>query len=422
MASSLSYFASQNVRFAAKRSGQKPYRFGFILSTVMGNHTRYLNFRKYAEQDTEVDLVWAPITHYQSPDAANDWQWLLQFLPRPLRDRALVMQEAHPVLGQMGQLDAVMIHMFEALVFSSVRGLVCQQPLIINTHDDPPMVDPETYPRYAWHLRKRPWRQRFRLELDRWIAHQTDLFVPWSNWAANIYTQDCGVPQEKVHPIHVGIDLDLWQPVYKSANTTANTTSHTTAKPKLLFVGGDFERKGGTLLLDVFRHRFRDRAELHLVTKSAPAHLPANVKVHADLSPNDPRLAALYAAADIFVLPTRADLSSFACLEAMASSCPVISTQVGGIPDIVRHGETGLLINPHDVPALAQSIEALLDNPARRRSLGRTGRKVVEQNFSSAVNVPRILTVMKRAVDQQRAAAIAHDSRQTLERFNSESF
>jgi glycosyltransferase involved in cell wall biosynthesis len=190
------------------------------------------------------------------------------------------------------------------------------------------------------------------------------------------------------------VDLETWQPVTRPWEAVT--------KPKLLFVGGEFERKGGAMLLDVFRQRLGDRAELHLVTKSAPTDLPANVIVHADFSPNDPRLAALYAAADIFVLPTRADLSPFAYLEAMASSCPVIATPIGGIPDMVRHDETGLLVPPNDAMALTQALETLLDNPSHCRRLGSAGRQVVERDFNAAVNTARILTLMKRAVDVRR--------------------
>jgi glycosyltransferase involved in cell wall biosynthesis len=369
----------------------KPYRFGFLLSTAMGNRTRYVNFRKYAERDPEVDFVWAPISHYMMPEESVPFRRL----PKPLYDRAVVLHQAQPVLQQWQQLDAVMIHLFEACVLASLRQQFCQGPLVVNNHDDPPIVDPSTYPLYARHLTKAKWRQHLRLQIDRWCVQNTSLFIPWSNWSADIYTQGCGVPASQVHPIHVGVDLELWPEVNKSIVPEA--------KPKLLFVGGEFERKGGDLLLDVFRQRFRDRVELHLVTKSAPTDLPANVVVHSDFYPNDPRLAALYAAADIFVLPTRADLSSFASLEAMAASCPVIATPVGGIPDIVRHGETGLLVPKDDATALTQALETLLDNPAHRQGLGLRGRAVVEQDFNAAVNTPRILNLMKQAVDARRS-------------------
>jgi glycosyltransferase involved in cell wall biosynthesis len=368
----------------------KPYRFGFILSTAMGNRTRYVNFRKYAERDPEVDIVWAPVSHYIDPNEKNPFRGL----PKPISDRAIALYQAQPVLRQWDSLDAVMIHLFEACVLASLRDLIIPGPIIVNNHDDPPIVDPQTYPLYPRHLTQGKWRRALSLWVDRWCAQNTSLFIPFSQWSADIYTKGCGIPGSKVHPIHVGLDLEIWQPVPKPPDAAA--------KPKLLFVGGEFERKGGNLLLDVFRERFCDRVELHLVTKSAPPNLPESVIVHGDMQPNDLRLTQLYAEADLFVLPTYADLSSWVCLEAMASSCPVISTHVGGIPDLVRHEETGLLIPKHDGTALVNALERLLNNPALRRQMGDRGRQVVEQDFDAAINVPRILRVMKDAVDQQR--------------------
>jgi glycosyltransferase involved in cell wall biosynthesis len=372
----------------------RPYRFGFILNTVMGNKTRYLNLRKYAERDPDVDLVWAPVSYQPDPTQPLPYAWV----PQRIHQRGLVMWQAQPVLSQMHQLDAVMIHLFEASIYSCVRNLIMPKPLIVSSYDDPPIVDPTTYPLYDWHLKKQPWRRWLRLQIDRWCAQRTSLFVPFSEWAANIYTNGLGISPDLVHPIHVGIDLELWQPVTKTQTTL----------PRILFVGGDFHRKGGDLLLEVFQTRFSDRAELHLVTQGAPPHLPPNVIVHNHLRPNDPRLTQLYADADIFVLPTRVDLSPFACLEAMASSCATIATTIGGIPDMVRPGETGLLMPVNDAAALGQSLQMLLDDPTLCRRFGKNGRRRVEQHFSCATTVPRILNTIKAQVDLSRSAKRAY--------------
>ena len=116
---------------------------------------------------------------------------------------------------------------------------------------------------------------------------------------------------------------------------------------RLLFVGGDFARKGGDLLLEVFEQQFAGMCELHLVTRSEIRPRPG-VRIYNDLSPMIRAFAHSYAAADIFVLPTVADCFSLASLEAMASGLPVISTAVGGIPEIIAHGKSGYVINPRD--------------------------------------------------------------------------
>lgn len=333
--------------------------------------------------------------HFIAPDEPNPFR----YVPEPFYTRAVILYQSAPVLRQMQQLDAVLFHMFEAYTVACCRNLFDQQPLLIWNNDNPPVVNPSTYPLYPKDLNKALWRHQFRLKLDLWCAQRTEAFIPWSNWGNDIFVHECGIPPEAVQPIHPGLDLELWSAI-------ASPDPGTAAKPKILFVGGDFVRKGGDLLLDVFSQQFADRAELHLVTKSPPTAVGPNVYVYTDFSPNDRRLTQLYAQADLFVLPTTADLSSWACLEAMASGCAVISTHVGGVSDIVRQGETGLVIPIGDATALAVAMRSLLENPTLREQMGVQGRKVVERDFNAAINVPRMLAVMKEAVDRQRATRL----------------
>jgi len=160
-----------------------------------------------------------------------------------------------------------------------------------------------------------------------------------------------------------------------------------------LFVGGDFERKGGPLLLEVFRQSLRDCCELHLVTKSRVEDEPG-VYVYGGFGPNDPGLRDLYQRCDALVLPSRADTYSFVSLEAMACGLPVISCPVGGIPEIIRHGETGFLIPPDDGGALLDAIRVLLHDRERAAELGLAGRKLAEEEFDAATSARRILDLM----------------------------
>ncbi len=88
------------------------------------------------------------------------------------------------------------------------------------------------------------------------------------------------------------------------------------------------------------------------------------------------------AAADIAVQPSRSEGLGTAVLEASAAGLPVVATAVGGIPDIVVHGETGLLVPPENPEALAMALVQLARNPDQRVALGRAARKRVAQLFS----------------------------------------
>ena len=366
------------------------YRFGFILNITLGNMTRYLNLRKYAERDPEVVCSWAPVSHYTPPDFPSR----LRFLPDPLFMRARVLQQAMPLLRELGRLDAVMIHLFEAELLCSLRSYVASAPLLVSSTDEAPIVDPSRYPLYPSERAKSAWRRKLRLGLDFWRIRRMSYFIPFSQWAANILIEGCGAPAEKVRAIHVGLDLDLW---------TFPQTIPRGPRTKILFVGGDFKRKGGDLLLDVFTARFQDGAELHLVTRQAPAALPPHVHVHDDFVPNDPRFAELYSSVDMLVVPTTADTGPlWVFMEAMAMGLPVIGTDTGSNAELVRHGETGFIVPVGDGAALAHAIQALASDRELRLGMGRRGRQLIERNYSAAVNVPLILQCMKDVVDAQR--------------------
>lgn len=99
--------------------------------------------------------------------------------------------------------------------------------------------------------------------------------------------------------------------------------------------------------------------------------------------------------ADIFVLPTYAEAMPMSVIEAMAAGLPVISTRVGGIPELITDGVDGLLVAPGDVPALAQKIYFLVNDPEKRAELGeKAGQKARQQmDFRSyAVNLRKHLT------------------------------
>ena len=91
---------------------------------------------------------------------------------------------------------------------------------------------------------------------------------------------------------------------------------------------------------------------------------------------------AILAGADLFVLPSESEASPNAIFEAMAAGLPVVASRVGGIPELVADGVTGLLVPPADPDALAAALLDLLDQPGRAMAFGKAARERIEQQYS----------------------------------------
>jgi glycosyltransferase involved in cell wall biosynthesis len=99
--------------------------------------------------------------------------------------------------------------------------------------------------------------------------------------------------------------------------------------------------------------------------------------------PDAPELVQVF---DIVAVPSRVEPFGLASLEAMAAERPVVASRVGGIPEVVRDGETGILVAPRDPGSLADGIARLLDSPRQRDEMGAAGRRRAEHVFGMPVH------------------------------------
>ena len=209
------------------------------------------------------------------------------------------------------------------------------------------------------------------------------LCVGWSEWARRSFVRDYGVDESQTRTVAPGVDLSRWTSVDRGQES---------GLPRLLFVGGNLDRKGGNLLLEVFRSHFRGRCLLDIVTRDELSE-EDGVRVHRGLEATSPALLELYRNASAFVLPTRGDCFSIASMEAMAMSLPVVVSSVGGIPEIVEQGRSGFLIAPGDGKS-ARSDRGLLADPARRREWGARGRVLAEERYDAKKVAHRLLELL----------------------------
>jgi len=232
------------------------------------------------------------------------------------------------------------------------------------------------------------WSPFGRSDLERWYAEEWSTYVHAEHLftmgepAARSLVEDYGIPAQRVTNVGGGANQDVVQRLDGGSR-----------QPVILFVGKDFERKGGDCLIEAFK-LVRDRvpaARLQIVGASPTVHLPG-VEVLGKMSRS--RLANVYARAAVFCLPSRFDPYPLAVMEAMATGLPCVSTFVGAIPEVVVNGETGLLVQPGNVRALAEALTALLENQAFAQRLGAAGQQRVAQHLTWDRVVDRMAPVL----------------------------
>jgi glycosyltransferase involved in cell wall biosynthesis len=174
--------------------------------------------------------------------------------------------------------------------------------------------------------------------------------------------------------------------------------------PTILFVGRLEARKGIDLLLACATDLLRRYSDVTVVIAgddslltpggrtyraefedTAPPSIAARVQFLGPV--DDAALSALYARCDVLVVPSRFESFGLMLLEAMMYAKPVVAAAVGGMPEIVVDGETGLLVPPGDAGALGAALSRLIESPELRTSLGRAGRRRYEERYSQAAMV-----------------------------------
>jgi glycosyltransferase involved in cell wall biosynthesis len=129
------------------------------------------------------------------------------------------------------------------------------------------------------------------------------------------------------------------------------------------------------------------------------------VRIHCGMMANTPELMKLYEEADIFCLPTHADGSSIASLEAMACGLPVLVGAVGGIPELIRDGETGFLLPRGDYHAMASALDRVVGDRDLRLEVGFAARQSCEDFYNVNRQMRDILRVLDgEAIPRLRAA------------------
>jgi glycosyltransferase involved in cell wall biosynthesis len=212
-----------------------------------------------------------------------------------------------------------------------------------------------------------------------------------SKWLADSFCKDFSVDENKVFPVGAGINL----PRISKPSITRQETK------KILFVGKDFRRKGGHILLESFakvRKKIKN-AEL-IIAGPTLDDLPDGVRCEGFISKTTDeginRLLTLYSEANIFVLPTLYEPFGIAYAEAMAHKLPCIGTNNCAIPEIIDDKKTGFLVPTNDSVTLAKSIITLLEDNELCMSMGQQGYNKYLDSYRWEIVTDKINHIMEQ--------------------------
>ena len=218
------------------------------------------------------------------------------------------------------------------------------------------------------------------------MLHQASMVVGVSRQVIDDFLHD-GMSPERTHVIYNGIDFARLQT--GSGRNPRQDLGISQEAVVITSVGSLIQRKGQDILIRAFKTLVAGR-DLHLLISSEGSERAKYEALATELELTDrvhflgyyDDIPALYRATDIVALASRADAFGLVLAEAGYFALPAVATQVGGIPEVVDHGVTGLLVPPDDPEAMAVALAKLIDDTSQRRVLGAQARERALRLFS----------------------------------------
>lgn len=277
---------------------------------------------------------------------------------------------------------------------------------IRNTHDFGFIATPRYsfYPEELSRWNQLSPLQKARLFLLNWkyielgrVLRTADRICPPSHWAANEICQVYQIDTRKIIPVPNGIPQEFLQ--YKNDPG---------ADGDIVFFGRLSHDKGVDLLLRAYKELDSPKPFLTIVGEgeekenlsalSRDLGITHNVRFLPWLSHHE--LGQLLSKSRICVLPSRDENFSLAILSALCVSVPTISTRVGGTPEIIKDGETGLLVQYNDIDSLTEAMKNFLANPFKAEKMGRNGSADVRNSKTWASTCEKFNTIYEEVLEE----------------------
>jgi L-malate glycosyltransferase len=220
--------------------------------------------------------------------------------------------------------------------------------------------------------------------------------------------QDENIPASRIQLCYNGIDLDEF-----SRRESPRPAALASDALVIGVVGALRPEKDLAVLLDAFARVRQTRGSLKLAvlgSGSESARLESQARtlgISADcvFAPGTHDVASWLRAIDIFVLPSRSEAWSNSLMEAMACGCCALASNIGGNPELVRHGETGLLFESGNAAGLSATLELLIGSDSLRRRLAAAGTQWIRERFSMQSSASRMGEIYSELIEHRRPAS-----------------
>jgi glycosyltransferase involved in cell wall biosynthesis len=363
-------------------------RFVFVLEQTLGHVAHAGNIEQALDRQD-----WIESTIIRLPFGGGGWNGVPGLNNWSIRASRMARSALRRRLAE-GPVDAIFIHTQVASLLSF--DIMRRTPTVVSLDATPKNFD-DIGLAYR-HSRSGRLSEWAKAAINRRAFGAASQLVTWSRLASDSLVADYQVAAGKIQVIPPGVDLGLFRPGERTRGA---------GPVRVLFVGGDFVRKGGPELLTAMCE-LPPNVELDVVTGSDVVGIPSDVtcRVHRGLKPRAAELIDLYRRADIFALPSRGDCLPQVLAEAAAAGLPLVATPTGAVPEIVRDGVNGFLVPVGSAAELASALRRLVDNPTLRRRMGSESMAVAARDHDAAANNLRIFALMAAAAGHAEPARI----------------
>lgn len=241
------------------------------------------------------------------------------------------------------------------------------------------------------------------------LLRRSEKIIAVSEYTKRELLKHYKVKRRKIQVVHNGVNTQKFRPP-KDKSEIKKQMGFKKKDRIVLYVGRLYSRKGLYTLIKAIPRVTRKHKDVNFVIageglhneREKLAHFAAKLGVKENTIFTgyfpDEKLPKLYQASDIFLFPTLYENLPFAVLEALSTGLPVVTTRVGGIPEVITNGKNGFLVETSNPEELADRTSSLLEDPRKASKMGRKGRKVVEEKFDWRHIVEEVVEIYSEAL------------------------